>query len=77
MKKESNKKKGRMAALQDLRGVASKMMGSDMGELRKVTVAAKDTAGLKKGLDTAEKMLGGKKEKMSDDYMEKMKKRKY
>lgn len=69
MAKESNKKKGKMAALSELRELASSMMGDDLGEMKKVTVAAKDKKGLKKGLETAEKMLD-KKKMMEDDEEE-------
>jgi hypothetical protein len=61
MKKEkkdhSNKSKGKMAALQELHGIASQMMGDDFSELQKVTVAAKDKKGLTKGLDKAKELL--------------------
>lgn len=56
-KKNSDKKKGKMAALSDLRDMASKMMGSDLEELKKVTVAAKDKKGLKAGLKKAGEMV--------------------
>jgi len=61
-KKSSSKAKGKMAALKGLHKMASNMMGEDMASMKKVSVMAKDKKGLKKGLDTAEKMLGGKKD---------------
>jgi len=56
-RKGSNKKKGKMSALSELRDMASSMMGGDMDELKKVTVAAKDKKGLKKGLEKAKQIL--------------------
>jgi hypothetical protein len=64
MKKEdkgpSNKSKGKMAALKELHGIASQMMGDDFSELQKVTVAAKDKKGLKKGLEKAKELISKK-----------------
>lgn len=59
-KKDSNKKKGRMAALKDLKEMASKMMGDDLSEMKKVTVASPSKAGLKAGLNKAKEMMGEK-----------------
>jgi len=55
--KPSNKVKGKMAALQGLHKMASDMMGSDVADMKKVSVLAKDKKGLKKGLKTAEKLV--------------------
>lgn len=56
-KKASNKTKGKMAALSDLRDMASEMMGSDLSELKKVTVASPDKEGLQKGLKKAKELI--------------------
>lgn len=56
-KLSSHTKAGKMCALKELRDVASSMMGDDMGELKKVTVAAKDKKGLKEGLEKAKELL--------------------
>ena len=69
-KKDSNKKKGKMAALSGLRDMASKMMGDDLDKMKKVTVMAKDKKGLKAGLDKAEDMLTSKKKKKDEDEEE-------
>ena len=53
----SSKAKGKMAALQGLHEMASDMMGSDLKDMKKVSVVAKDKKGLKKGLEKAEDML--------------------
>ncbi len=58
-KKGSSKKKGKMAALKNLHRMASDMMGRDMGKVKKVSVMAKDKAGLKKGLEKAEDLVDG------------------
>jgi len=60
-KEQSNKAKGKMAALKELHGIASQMMGDDFSELQKVTIAAKDKKGLTKGLDKAKELLSKKK----------------
>lgn len=60
-KKMDSKKKGKMCALQDLHKMASDMMGDDMGEVRKVSVMAKDKEGIKKGLEKAKELLNKKK----------------
>lgn len=74
-KKDSNKKKGRMAALSDLKNMASKMMGDDLSEMKKVTVASDSKEGLDAGLTKAKRMLG-EKGKMSDmDVMRSRKKK--
>jgi hypothetical protein len=49
-----------MAALKELHGIASQMMGDDFSELQKVTVAAKDKKGLKKGLEKAKELISKK-----------------
>jgi len=55
--KPSNKKKGKMAALSELRDMASNMMGGELADLKKVTVAAKDKKGLKAGLNKAKEII--------------------
>lgn len=62
-KKPSSKAAGKMSALKGLHKMASDMMGADMGDLKKVSVVAKDKKGLKKGLDMAEKLMGKKNSK--------------
>lgn len=57
-KKESNKAKGKMSALKGLHKMASDMMGSEMSGMKKVSVMAKDSKDLEKGLDTAKKLVG-------------------
>ena len=67
-KKSSSKGKsgeGKMKALKGLRSMMNKMMGGAMDKNMKnrVTVMAKDKAGLKKGLDKAEEMLDSESSK--------------
>lgn len=57
MKKKSNTAVGKMAALKNLRSMASGMMGGDLAGLKKVTVAAKDKKGLAQGLDKAKELV--------------------
>lgn len=53
------KKKAKMNALMSLKDAMSQLIGSDIkGGMKKVTVAADDEKGLKKGLDKAKEMLG-------------------
>lgn len=59
-KKESSKKKGKMAALKNLRKAMMDEMGGE--GMKKVSVMAKDKKGLKKGLDKAKEILGGESE---------------
>lgn len=66
-KKDSNKKKGKLAALSGLRDMASQMMGDDLSEMKKVTVMAKDKKGLKAGLEKAEDLMGSKKKKKDEE----------
>lgn len=54
-------KNSKMAVLQQLRDEMTKMMASDpegMGSLKKVTVAAPDSAGLQEGLHQAQSLMG-------------------
>lgn len=65
-KNDEMKKDAKMSVLQELRKMASGMMGEDLKKgmddklsgLKKVTVAATDDMGLKKGLSKAKEMLG-------------------
>lgn len=66
-KKMSKSMEDKMEILQQLKEMASGMIGSDLSELKKITVAAKDTDGLKKGLEKAEEMLGDDEES-EDEY---------
>lgn len=52
-------KDAKLSALKDLRKMASDMMGDDLknGMNKKVVVAAKDQAGLEKGLDKAKEIV--------------------
>lgn len=54
--------KAKMSVLKDLHKHMGNMMGDDMMGLKKVTVAAPDSEGLKKGLDKAEEMLPSNQE---------------
>lgn len=56
----------KMEILEQLKAMASEMMGEDLGGLKKVTVAAKDQEGLEEGLEKAKELLG-KKEESEDD----------
>lgn len=51
-------KKAKLSALKGAHSMASDMMKGGLGGLKKVTVAADSKEGLKKGLDTAEDILG-------------------
>lgn len=65
---EDKKKKAKMNALKELHKMASDKMSEDMGDLQKVTVAAKDKKGLKAGLEKAEEILSKKKDEEEDEY---------
>jgi len=68
MKKgKSSKKEGKMCALKELRDMMTGMMGSDLADLKKVTVAAKDEEGLKAGLKKAKQLLD-EEEDESEEY---------
>lgn len=64
---EDKKKMAKMKVLKDMHKWASNKMSDDMGELQKVTVAAKDKKGLKAGLEKAEEIIGKKKDE-EDEY---------
>lgn len=51
-------KKSKMDVLQALKDEMTKMMGGDLGGLKKVTVAAPDSAGLQDGLKQAQSLMG-------------------
>jgi hypothetical protein len=55
----AEKKDAKLSALKGLRQMASEMMGEDLksGNLKKVTVAAKDSQGLEKGLEKAKELV--------------------
>ena len=57
----------KMEVLQELQDMLSGVMGEDLAELKKVTVAAKDKKGLKAGLEKAEEMLGSESEEDMDE----------
>lgn len=67
---DSMKKEAKMSVLKELRKMASEMMGGDfkkgmdehMAGMQKVSVAAPDKEGLKKGLDKAEELLDKKED---------------
>lgn len=54
------KKDAKLSVLKELRKMASDMMGEDLkgGMMKKVTVAAPSTEGLKEGLEKAEDLMG-------------------
>ncbi len=54
------KKEAKLSVLKELRKMASDMMGDDVkgGMMKKVTVAAPSSEGLKEGLNKAEEMMG-------------------
>lgn len=54
------KKNAKLKVLKELRSMASGMMGDDVkdGMMKKVSVAAPNKEGLKKGLETAQEMVG-------------------
>lgn len=58
-------KKAKKSVLSDMIKEMSGMMAEPLRSMKKVTVAAKDDAGLKKGLEKAEEILESKEE-MSD-----------
>jgi len=63
-KKKSGKlsdgyKKAKMSVLENLHKDMSGMLSDDVKGLKKVTVASKDTKGLKEGLNKAEEMISG------------------
>lgn len=51
-------KQSKMKVLKDLHDEMTKMMGADLGGLKKVTVAAPDQQGLKEGLAHAQELMG-------------------
>ena len=57
-------KKAKKSVLSDMIKEMSGMMAEPLRSMKKVTVAAKDDAGLKKGLEKAEEILESKKEMM-------------
>lgn len=65
------KKKAKMKVVGDLRNMAMDMMGSDLGKhmegAKKVTVASKDTEGLKAGLEKAEDLVEGMPEEGGEE----------
>lgn len=65
---EDKKKSAKMNALKELHKMASDQMSDDMGDLQKVTVAAKDKKGLKAGLEKAEEIISKKKDKEDEEY---------
>lgn len=74
-KKKKNKEmsKGmehKMEMLEQLKAMASEMMGGDLEGLKKVTVAAKDDEGLKSGLEKAKELLRSKddEDEEEDEY---------
>lgn len=70
-KGNSDKLRAKMEVIEELRKMASEMMGEGMGDsMKKVTVASPSEEGLKKGLDLAEDTLesqGG--EMLQEDEM--------
>jgi hypothetical protein len=66
--KDSPHKQAKLSLLKDLRSMAMKMIhdgsGDEPGHMEKVMVAAKDKAGLEKGLDKAKQIIGGHDEAM-------------
>ena len=73
------KKEAKMKMLQELKKMATEMMGGElkgkMDGIKKVTVAAKDDASLKKGLEKAGEMVEGKEMdpmKMMEESSEEM-----
>ncbi len=56
--KEVDRKEAKMAKLKELHRMMSDELGEDMmGDMKKVTVAAKTKKGLKAGLEKAEELL--------------------
>lgn len=66
-KKGVDKKSAKMDVLKALKEMASGMMGSDLDEMKKVTVAAKDDEGLTEGLEKAKELLDSKKKDEDED----------
>ncbi len=52
-----DKATAKMEAIKDLRAMANDMIGQDLGDLKKVTVASDSTEGLEAGLDKAEEIV--------------------
>lgn len=76
MKKNKDKldpmyKDAKMGSLQQLKDVASQMMGDDVKGMKKVSVMAPDEAHLKEGLDKAKQMLSGEPQKKEQGLDEK------
>ncbi len=65
--KKSPSMDSKMEVLKELQDMLSGVMGEDLSELKKVTVAAKDKKGLKAGLEKAEEMLGSESEEDMDE----------
>jgi hypothetical protein len=63
-----NAQKAKLAALRGAHKMAKDAMKDEMGDIKKVTVAAPDKKGLKKGLDVAESILSGSKEDDSSPF---------
>lgn len=63
------KKDAKLSVLKELRKMASDMMGDDVkgGMMKKVTVAAPSSEGLKEGLHKAEDMMEGAPEAAEED----------
>lgn len=57
-------KEAKLAAIKGMRKMAGDMMAGDMKNMKKVTVAAPDEAGLKLGLDKAKEVVGEMPEDM-------------
>lgn len=70
VKEDGMKDAAKLKVLKHLKEMASQMMGDDvkggMEGMKKVTVAAPDTAGLKHGLDKAKDVVGQMNESMED-----------
>lgn len=52
-----NEVNAKVSAVTAMRDMAAKMMGDKLGDLKKVTVAAPDKAGLAEGLDKAKELV--------------------
>lgn len=50
-------KDAKMSVLEEIKALCEDRMSGDLGDLKKVTVAAPDSEALKEGLDKAEKMV--------------------
>lgn len=69
-KKSKDMSKGmetKMEMLQQLKDLATQMMGGDLEGLKKVTVAAKDDQGLKSGLEKAKELLNSMSDENEED----------